>query len=198
MAIVTPKPGNQKLWRAIERFPFDDSVAERPFTVRLAQENQWSQEFTERAVEEYRKFLYLAVTCQHPVVPSHLVDCVWHLHLIYTRSYWDDLCRGVLGRPLHHHPAQGGATHRADSWVNYRKSLESYRSAFGDPPSDIWVELTEERHPEEGHAEPRRSERHCRSNEGCNCQPDDPTPTPNCPYCRDDGSRCNYCRCQCQ
>ncbi len=184
---------SQELRQKLARFTFDDTTAETPFTARLAAENGWSREFAVRAVEEYRRFVYLAVTCGHPIAPSPTVDTVWHLHLLYTRSYWDDLCRGVLGRPLHHNPSPGGEAARADGSANYLETMASYRSAFGEPNPEIWPRPVEDKP-----AEPARARRVCWSNEGCHCGRID-APTPRCPHCSDEpGARCNYCRCACQ
>ena len=84
------------------------------FEPRLRRENGWSASFARRAIEEYRKFLVLAATARHPVSPSDVVDQVWHLHLLYTRSYWDELCANVLPRPLHHAPSTGAASEVAE------------------------------------------------------------------------------------
>ena len=65
--------------------------------------------YTDRVIEEYRKFLYLLASAGHPVTPSDQVDQAWHLHLTYTRSYWEDLCEKTIGKPLHHGPTKGGA-----------------------------------------------------------------------------------------
>jgi len=43
------------------------------------------------------------------VTPSDTVDQAWHLHLIYTGHYWEELCGKVLGLQLHHEPSAGGA-----------------------------------------------------------------------------------------
>jgi hypothetical protein len=139
---VEERAVTQQLKVSLAQFTFDDPTAERPFTVRLAEENGWTPEFTLRAIEEYRRFLYLAVTCDHSVVPSQIVDKVWHLHLIYTRSYWNDLCRGVLGRPLHHHPSPGGAEAEEASQHAISRMFASYRAAFGEPPYDIWPQAS--------------------------------------------------------
>src|SRR5947199_354356 len=71
-----------------------------------------------RAIEEYRRFAFLAVAAGHPVSPSDAVDQVWHLHLLYTRSYWVQFCGEVLGKPLHHEPSTGGGGEAAkfDAW----------------------------------------------------------------------------------
>jgi uncharacterized protein (TIGR04222 family) len=75
----------------------------------------------------------------HEVTPSEQVDEVWHLHLVYTRSYWDELCPKVLGRPLHHHPTRGGLTESTRHHEQYDRTLASYRLQFGESaPTDIW------------------------------------------------------------
>ena len=70
------------------------------------------------------------MVAEHEVTPSEDVDEAWHLHLIYTRSYWDGLCRTVLGRPLHHVPTRGGPQERARHAAQYLQTLETYREAF--------------------------------------------------------------------
>ena len=97
-----------ELWQRIAAFEFDPVDAALPFSRRLARDNGWSDAFAQRAVEEYRRFVFLAMVAGHPVTPSDEVDQVWHLHLCYTRSYWEDLCGEVLPRPLHHGPTRGG------------------------------------------------------------------------------------------
>jgi uncharacterized protein (TIGR04222 family) len=128
-----------QLWQKIRDFELDDPSSSLTFTERLARENDWSLGFADRVVQEYKRFIYLAATASHQVTPSDAVDQAWHLHLIYTRSYWEDLCRGVLGRPIHHGPTKGGRSETARFSDQYKETLASYREAFGDePPSDIW------------------------------------------------------------
>jgi uncharacterized protein (TIGR04222 family) len=127
------------LWDRIAAFPLDEPGADWTFTQRLARENRWSGEFAGRVIEEYRRFLLLAMAAGHPVTPSDGVDQAWHLHLTYTRSYWDDLCGAVLGRPLHHGPTRGGAAESAKFHDWYARTLDSYRRLFdAEPPADIW------------------------------------------------------------
>ncbi|QDV36521.1 TIGR04222 domain-containing membrane protein [Tautonia plasticadhaerens] len=127
------------LWGRIAAFELDEPGAPLTFTRRLARENGWGEAYARRAVEEYRRFLFLAMASGHPVTPSDQVDQAWHLHLTYTRSYWDDLCGGVLGRPLHHGPTRGGAEESAKFHDWYGRTLDSYRRFFGEePPADFW------------------------------------------------------------
>ena len=92
--------------------------------------------FAARAIEEYRKFCFLAVHAGHPVTPSDEVDQVWHLHLLYSRHYWDALCRDTLETPLHHGPTQGGVAEDRKFHDWYEATLASYRRYFGEPPQD--------------------------------------------------------------
>lgn len=78
---------NTELWDKILQFDFDAPPSEYGFTTRLANENFWTEAFTELAILEYKKFMYLAATSEMMVSPSEIVDTVWHQHLIFTQSY---------------------------------------------------------------------------------------------------------------
>ncbi|MBV7330701.1 hypothetical protein KFU94_21140 [Chloroflexi bacterium TSY] len=133
----------QTLWQKLASFSLDDPDADFPFSARLASENDWNIEFAHRTIAEYKRFLFLACVAGHPVTPSVDVDQVWHLHLSYTRSYWDELCAQVLEQPLHHAPTAGGHAERQkfNDWYNH--TLESYAQLFGTtPPDDIWPQAS--------------------------------------------------------
>ena len=75
----------------------------------------------------------------HPVTPSDEVDQAWHLHLLYTESYWVEMCGELLERPLHHGPTRGGSSEGQKFRNWYAETLASYERAFGHaPPPDIW------------------------------------------------------------
>jgi hypothetical protein len=113
---------------------------------RLAGENGWTLRYAHQVIEEYLRFLYLAARAGHPVSPSAAVDKAWHLHLVYTQHYWGVLCRQVLGFELHHDPTLGGPGESAKHADWYRRTLESYRAAFGEtPPAVIWPAAGPER-----------------------------------------------------
>jgi hypothetical protein len=139
-----PKPIRENaewsgLYERLAAFEFDKADAAFPFSARLARDNGWSREYAAAVLEEYRRFLFLAVAAGHPVTPSDQVDQAWHLHLLYTRSYWDDLCGDVLQRPLHHGPTRGGtaesekfATGTNVPWIaTATSSLNNRRRIFG-------------------------------------------------------------------
>src|SRR5690242_295018 len=96
-----------ELWQRLQAFHFDPPDARVRMIDKIAREQSWTITFTQRAVEEYRRYLLLAKVAGHPVSPSGIVDIVWHWHLLYTRSYWDDLCGQLLQMRLHHEPSTG-------------------------------------------------------------------------------------------
>jgi hypothetical protein len=129
----------EQLFARIEAFEIDEPGATFTFVERLAKENEWPHEYAQRVVEEYKKFLFLSVAAGHPVTPSHDVDHAWHLHLTYTRSYWDRMCTAVLGRPLHHDPSRGGVDESQKFQQWYVNTIDSYERLFGvQPPFDVW------------------------------------------------------------
>ncbi|MEM9555863.1 MAG: hypothetical protein AAGC60_16530 [Acidobacteriota bacterium] len=130
---------DDSLWLRLERFELDDPESSLPFSHRLARENGWRLGYALRVVGEYRRFVYLAMVAGHEVTPSDEVDQAWHLHLLYTRSYWDAMCGEVLGRSLHHGPTRGGGAERDRYHEQYEATLASYRRLFErEPPVDIW------------------------------------------------------------
>jgi len=129
---------NTKLWQRVQDFAIDHAGDELPFSMRLARESGWSAERTAGAIEEYRRFVYLMGISPSPLTPSTAVDQVWHLHLTYTRSYWGELCEGVLGRPLHHEPITGGAAIELLD-ERYAGTRELYETEFESaPPTEYW------------------------------------------------------------
>lgn len=129
---------NKDLHEALVAFPLAQTGGELSFLDRLCRENQWTAGFGLRAIGEYKRFIYLAVVSPTPVTPSDEVDQVWHLHLVYTRSYWEDL-QAILGRPLHHGPTAGGRDEddKFAGWYERTKLL--YESEFGEkPPVELW------------------------------------------------------------
>ena len=138
-----PGPGMSKsqreLWERINRFEIGDAAWALSFTKRLARENAWSEAFAARVVAEYKRFVFLLLEAGHPVTPSDEVDQAWHLHMVYTRSYWIERCGELLGRALHHGPTKGGAAEGAKFEDWFGRTLASYARLFGQsPPREIW------------------------------------------------------------
>ena len=126
------------LWGNILDFNIDDPDSSFTFTDRLCRENDWSMEYALRAILEYKKFMFLVCATQHSQTPSDQVDQVWHLHLLYTQSYWIEFCRNVLHRDVHHGPTKG-VEEQGLYKDQYAHTLEQYSKKFNElPPSDIW------------------------------------------------------------
>lgn len=127
------------IWVALSHHVIGPPEATLPFTERLARENGWTPDHAARVVEEYKRFCFLAVTAGHAVTPSDAVDQAWHLHLTYSRDYWEHFCPSVLGRPLHHEPTTGEIDARHRYFRQYAETLKSYERTFGESsPADLW------------------------------------------------------------
>ncbi|WP_188151893.1 glycine-rich domain-containing protein [Teredinibacter waterburyi] len=106
------------------------------FWNKLTSENSWSLLYAKEAFSEYKKFVWLASVSPSRVVPSTVVDKVWHLHMTFTKSYWLDFCREVLGFDFHHIPSsQTSASKQADK-IQYENTLLMYEREFGGKPNE--------------------------------------------------------------
>lgn len=66
----------------------------------------WPREKATAAAGMYRRFLFLTVTQSDSIVPTELIDEVWHAHILDTRAYAAD-CERAFGSFLHHFPYFG-------------------------------------------------------------------------------------------
>lgn len=89
---------------------------------------------------EYRKFLALHLMFPDAdVVPCHIVDDIWHQHILDTIAYRED-CQSIFGRFLDHFPYFGmrGEDDARDLYDAYEDTLVKYETAFGAPPDGTW------------------------------------------------------------
>jgi hypothetical protein len=129
----------KELWGKIQNFALDDSTSSFPFSKKLAKEQNWSANFNNKAIEEYRKFIYLCCISPGGASPSETVDKVWHLHLTYTHNYWVDFCRNTLQQDVHHHPGRGSSNENEKHRSWYLETLTLYQQTFETKaPQDIW------------------------------------------------------------
>jgi hypothetical protein len=127
------------LWTNIDNFQLDKTGDEFSFSDRVARENGWAKDYTQRVILEYKKFIYLCCVSVQGVTPSDPVDQVWHLHLTYTKSYWIDFCQDTIGKQIHHNPTKGGKKEAKKFNEYYTHLQELYKSHFDcNPPIDIW------------------------------------------------------------
>ncbi|WP_136667270.1 hypothetical protein [Flavobacterium sp. H122] len=124
------------LWETIRRFSFDETIEEYGFETRLAYENKWTHYVTKQAIEEYKKFVFLASISNQMVSPSEIVDIVWHQHLIFSKSY-EKLCQ-ILGKKIGHIPS----THNPHNHSVFKEAKEHtttlYESCFGKQNPYFW------------------------------------------------------------
>jgi hypothetical protein len=91
--------------------------------------------------QEYRRFLAMHVS--HPdaeIVPCHMVDEMWHAHILDTIAYRED-CEAIFGGFLDHFPYFGmrGDDDAAALSDAYADTLEIYEQDFGSPPDRTWI-----------------------------------------------------------
>jgi hypothetical protein len=121
------------LWHRIETYDFPKGFEEN-----LATRFGGSTRTARILRDEYRRFVYLAVIAPKEVTPSEQIDYVWHVHLTYTRDYWENFCKNVIGQDLHHNPSDG-----PESLPRYRdqyaETLFLYEKEFNEqPPEQVW------------------------------------------------------------
>jgi hypothetical protein len=126
---------DQELWQRLRRYTFPLSSGRGTLEDHLVQKTKLGRSKSARAIEEYRRFLYLAASSGEPVAPSPLIDRLWHTHINDTRAYLDEFCGKVIGRVIHHSP---GRAKVADD-PTYQRTLDLYAAEFGDEPTHkVW------------------------------------------------------------
>ena len=128
---------NDPLWKRLQEFSLDESAANFPFSKKLAKEENWTETFTRKAIDEYKKFVYLCCKLPNGASPSEIVDKVWHMHLIYTQNYWEEFCPKIC---LEHYYFNDKIHRENEKHKNgFTETLESYEKIFEqEPPKDIW------------------------------------------------------------
>ncbi|WP_219932527.1 hypothetical protein [Microbulbifer sp. YPW1] len=100
-------------------------------------EAEMTEEAWDKGEEEYRRFLTLKQ--MYPgvsLVPSKLVDQVWHAHILDTRAYRQD-CNTVFGRFIDHYPYFGiyGEDDQQALQDSFDQTIELYERHFGPYPA---------------------------------------------------------------
>ncbi|MEO6525922.1 MAG: hypothetical protein ABIP93_04805 [Gemmatimonadaceae bacterium] len=156
MTTHVPDAVKRDLWLRLKHYHFDHLVpphltdhvmaafggpdaATRAFASKLSRKLEWTPAFARRAIEEYRKFVYLGMVSDVMVTPPKVIDQVWHEHLLFSRPY-KSFCDEVLGRDFDHHPELVSVSDQTEVFrAQYEATLERYESEFNVlPPADIW------------------------------------------------------------
>jgi hypothetical protein len=128
------------LWLKLAGMNIQGAQAMAPFLQMLETQMGWSKGMASRAMEEYRKFLFLAFRAGHQVMPPGLFQDSWGAQMKGVQDALDH-----LANLLDEKPAPGGfdaAAFKAatDPW---KQTLDSYEKFFGmAPPMDIWSKPT--------------------------------------------------------
>lgn len=124
------------LWERVQNFELEAPSDFYGFTTRLSYENKWTLNFTKAAILEYKKFMYLAATCDEMVSPSEIIDCVWHQHLLFTKSY-NEFCT-LLGKKIEHVPSTETSKDYQKFAAAKERTKMAYEATFGQQPKEIW------------------------------------------------------------
>ena len=124
------------LWLKLNMMNAEGLQAFAPVMKMMEQQMGSSAEMANRVIEEYRKFLFLAMRAGHQVIPPGPINDVWMTHLQTAQNFWENLGQMITERPV-----AGGMDAKAmggmgDAWA---ATLKSYEVIFGTkPPMDIW------------------------------------------------------------
>ena len=107
----------------------------------------WPTEKCEEAEVEYKRFLHLSLAHRKTgIVPTDVIDTMWHYHILDTRAYHKD-CERVLGGYFHHFPYFGlrGDEDKKDLENAFEKTKVLYVQTFSEPMlrskhTDCWHE----------------------------------------------------------
>lgn len=146
----------RKLWLRLRQYHFDNLVppqlldhvrsafgntnpSTQAFASKIARKLQWDRRYALRAIEEYRKFVYLGITADFFVTPPKVIDQVWHEHLLFSRGY-REFCRDVLRHDFDHNPELLPSTEQTSLYeAQFEATLELYHREFNrQPPPEIW------------------------------------------------------------
>lgn len=135
----TATAAEQELWSNLLLLQLDDPESMRPYSMRLSQEQGWSERFTRLVIIEYKKFLFLCVVTGHSCVPPVIIDAAWHLHTEYQKAYIVELCLHTLKRMIYHRPSSGGPDEQQRLHHLYLATVADYNRYFGLLPREVWT-----------------------------------------------------------
>ena len=124
------------LWLKLNMMNAQGLQAFAPMMKMVEQQMGANAEMAGRIIEEYRKFLFLAMRAGHQVIPPGVINDVWMMHMQNAQNYWEQ-----LGQMITERPTAGGMDAKTmgdmgDAWA---ATLQSYEKIFGTkPPMDIW------------------------------------------------------------
>lgn len=146
----------KELWERIKDYKFNNLVPKstleeiielfggknapvRAFANKIMKKHRLPKAFTFRAIEEYKKFVYLGVISDFIVTPSKYIDVIWHEHLLFSKAY-REFCSDVIDHQFDHQPELVAMEDQTELFtIQYLETLGLYRNEFGmEPPENIW------------------------------------------------------------
>ena len=146
----------KELWERIKNYKFNNLVPKstlediiellggknapvRAFANKVMKKHKLPRAFTFRAIEEYKKFVYLGVISDFIVTPSKYIDLIWHEHLLFSKAY-REFCNDVIHYQFDHQPELVATKDQTELFTEqYVETLDLYRKEFGiEPPENIW------------------------------------------------------------
>lgn len=115
--------------------PIEDLDLDR-YLAKMASRNpdEWNPERLQLAAREYKRFLRLRQL--HPtvaMVPTELMDAVWHEHILNTRAYEIEMQR-IFGTMLHHCPVY---EEEPAPGPGLELTVALYKAAFAETPMEV-------------------------------------------------------------
>lgn len=109
------------------------------FAHKIAHKHGWKTPFALRALNEYKKFIFLGLVSDFQVTPSKIIDVVWHEHILFSKAY-REFCEQVIGQPFDHYPELVPLEDQTGRFsAQYLDTIDLYKKEFSqDPPADIW------------------------------------------------------------
>jgi len=154
--LTKTKMSKRELWERIRNYKFNDLVPKstlediiellggknasvRAFANKIMKKHRLPRAFTFRAIEEYKKFVYLGVISDFIVTPSKYIDLIWHEHLLFSKAY-REFCNEVIHYQFDHQPELVTTNDQTELFtIQYLETLDLYRKEFGmEPPENIW------------------------------------------------------------
>lgn len=127
------------LWEHIVANFGGHNAFSKAFASKIARKHGWKDNFTLRAVKEYKKFVYLGIVSDFIVTPSKIIDVVWHEHLLFSKGY-REFCTDVIQYEFDHYPELIPFDEQTGIFkAQYLDTLKLYTKEFGfEPPDDVW------------------------------------------------------------
>jgi hypothetical protein len=127
------------IWENVVEFFGGANASTKAFADKVARKHNWKVSYTMKAINEYKKFVYLAVVSDFHVTPSKIIDVIWHEHLLFSKAY-RTFCNEVIEYVFDHHPELMPMEDQTGRFTaQYEETLKLYEHEFAvTPPAAVW------------------------------------------------------------